>query len=85
MLLLLKSWGSDSGWVKPIVILTSMRATLGLHIPRLELRAEFFKIDDLSEEECDSYHEKLCKMIDNENTDQCKCEISKILPPDKCN
>ena len=85
MLLLLKSWGSDSGWIKPIVILTSMRGTLGLHRPRLELRTEFFKIDDLNEEECELYHEKLCKMIDNENTDQCKCDISKILPQNKWN
>ena len=68
ILFLLKSWGSDSGWIKPIVILTN---TLGLERPRIGLRAEFFKIDDLSEEECALYHEKLCKMKNiNANTDQ---------------
>ena len=82
ILFLLKSWGSDSGWVKPIIILTG---TLGLHKPRLELRAKFFKVDDLSPEECALYHAKMCKMIDDKYTDQCKSEISKILPPDRWN
>ncbi|CAI7999920.1 hypothetical protein GBAR_LOCUS2811, partial [Geodia barretti] len=59
--LTLKDWGHDEALVRPIVVLSTSRAAMGLEIGMDELRAEFASVGDLDREEAKRYIEQLCK------------------------
>ena len=52
LLLLLKRLGDDLQLMVPIVVLSSSRSALSLELSATSLRAEFFPITDLTENEC---------------------------------
>ena len=58
--LTLKDWGHDEALVRPIVVLSTSRAAMGLGIGMEELRAEFASVGDLDREEAKRYIEQLC-------------------------
>ena len=62
----LKDWGHDKALVRPIVVLSTSRAAMGLEIGMDELRAEFATVGDLTDEEAKCYIKKLCQELELE-------------------
>ena len=61
--LTLKDWGHDEDLVRPIVVLSTSRAAMGLGRGMDELRAEFASVGDLDREEAKRYIEQLCREL----------------------
>ena len=52
--------------MRPIVVLSTSRAAMGLEIGMDELRAEFSTVGDLTDEEAKCYIKKLCQELELE-------------------
>ena len=61
LLLLLKHWGADTKLLRPLVVLSSLRAALGLTLNTEELHAQYFVLQDLTEAEGEQLLAGLCK------------------------
>jgi hypothetical protein len=61
--LTLKDWGHEEALVRPIVVLSTSRAAMGLEIGMDELRAVFASVGDLDREEAKRYIEQLCREL----------------------
>ena len=83
--LTLKDWGHDKALVRPIVVLSTSRAAMGLDIAMDEVRAEFASVGDLDREEAKRYIEKLCRELklegadDNEAISKCAEQVVQLL------
>ena len=81
----LKDWGHDEALVRPIVVLSTSRAAMGLDIAMDEVRAEFASVGDLDPEEAKWYIEKLCTELkleganDNEDVSKYSEQVVQIL------
>ena len=68
LLLLMKHLGDDSKLVEPIVVLSSSRSALGLHITPIALRSDFIEMTDLTLEQSRQFFDLLLtKMAITEN------------------
>ena len=83
--LTLKDWGQDKALVRPIVVLSTSRAAMGLDIAMDEVRAEFASVGDLDREEAKRYIEQLCRELklegpdDNAAVSKCAEQVVQIL------
>jgi hypothetical protein len=83
--LTLKDWGHDEALVRPIVVLSTSRAAMGLDIDMEELRAEFASVGDLDHKEAKRYIEQLCRELkleganDNAVVSKCAEQVVQIL------
>ena len=83
--LTLKDWGHDEALVRPIVVLSTSRAAMGLDIGMEELRAEFASVGDLDHKEAKRYIEQLCRELkleganDNAVVSKCAEQVVQIL------
>ena len=95
LVLTLKDWGHDKALVRPIVVLSTSTAAMGLEIGMDELRAEFATIGDLTDKEAKWYIKQLCRELklegakDDATVSKCAGEVvhalgSRLLHLDSC-
>jgi hypothetical protein len=83
--LTLKDWGHEEALVRPIVVLSTSRAAMGLEIGMEELRAEFASVGDLNREDAEEYIEQLCRVLklekanDKAAVSKCAKQVVKLL------
>ena len=67
LLILMKQYGSHKQLIRPIIVLSSSTSVFGLSISPKELRARYFHVDDLTDEQCLEYVEsRLSSMIEGD-------------------
>ena len=55
LLILMKQYGADKEFIRPIIVLSSSTSAFGLTIREAELRSCYFHVDDLTAEQCLEY------------------------------
>ena len=82
LLLLLKRWGADNKLLRPLVVLSSSRAALGLTLTtEARFRAQYFVLQDLTEAEGEQLLAGLCKpYVKSCTAEELSCFCKEVLP-----
>ena len=85
LILTLKKWGHDKGFVYPVVVLSTSRAALGLKLSMDALRAQYVSVGDLHKDEAECYIKELCNKLklvgadDEKAVSECAQNIVEII------
>ena len=81
LLILMKQYGADNKLIRPIVVLSSSKATFGLAISEKELRSHYFHVDDLTDKQCLEYIEsRLSMIIEGDEQEKISNFVKEVVP-----